>query len=113
LKTKIGAVNNKSLGIFLVKNRKFENFDFFLGGWGHKATPMFKPGTDARQSQKMKHILHDSDRWDRTIPTSYLIFGIPGKNSPSHSPESLHSLPRSAGHVGGLAICMKYEPTPN
>lgn len=40
--------------------------------------------------------------------TSYLILGIPGKNSPSHSPEWLHSPPRSAaGQVGGSAIYKK------
>lgn len=36
--------------------------------------------------------------------TSYLIFEIPGKNSPSGLS---HSLPKSAGHVGGAAaICI-------
>ena len=33
------------------------------------------------------------------IVTSYLTWGIPGKNSPCQSSESLHFPPKSAGHV--------------
>ena len=44
--------------------------------------------------------------WDVTVFTSYLMLGIPGKNSPSHSPSSAHFPPRSAGHVCGTAFYM-------
>lgn len=49
--------------------------------------------------------IHNYSKANLSLSTSYLILGMPGKNSPSQSPESQQSVPIFvAGHIEEPAI---------